>query len=307
MFRTSVLCLFTAVVLAQQPGRQLMAGAVSLKSGVTLRYKSVLASNGASPYKIGLGLGEGGIAVSGNNRITRTMIDSRSQSYFGYDMAIGAGDDVTGYLVTFEPPTRVDPVLKHERTVPPNSLKPMPLPIYPAPIIVHDGDTVAIDLMVSPDGKQKLTDYIEIYTHNIEPKAATTTAEPRDFTVDDGQVTFDPMLYTIWIQGQKYSGRSGFTTKPGATFWIGVSGQGRYILSLVPHAGFALAGAIRDNVVSFRDEGQEYEVRFLAPIAGAAKAWNLYMMHDPAFEPQPNQRNMVNMGTDRLENLLPKN
>jgi hypothetical protein len=173
-------------------------------------------------------------------------------------------------------------------------------------MVVHDGDTIALDLMVSPDGRQRVTDYIEIYAKKPEPKPAMTTIEPRDFTVDDGPVTFDPMLYTIWIQGQKYSGNSGFSTKPGATFWIAFPGQGRYILSPVPQPGFILSGAIRDNVVTFRDGGREYEVRFLSAIAGAGKAWNLYMTHDPTYEPKPNQQNKISMGTDRLENLVPK-
>jgi hypothetical protein len=156
--------------------------------------------------------------------------------------------------------------------------------------------------MVSPDGKQKLTDYIEIVAH--EPRAASTAAPPRDFTLDDGPLTYDTFLMTIWVNGRKEEATQGFTGKPGSMFWIGFPPRGRYILSPMRYEGFTKAGAIRGNVISFRDGGQEYELRFMNPVAGAGKAWNLYVLRDPSYEPRPNQRNMINMGTDRLGNLV---
>src|SRR5260370_10497915 len=185
-------------------------------------------------------------------------------------------------------------------------LRLMTLPKYPPPQIVHDGDIIELDLMASPDGKQKLTDYIEIFSPHHEPPAASTAVQPRDFTVDDGPVTFDATQFTIWKQGQQLQELLGFTSRPGATFWIALPGQGRYILSLTPHDGFTKSGAIRDNVMSFEIAGQEYEVRLMSPIAGAGKAWNLYMLHDVTYEPKQHEQKIVNIGTDRLENLLPK-
>lgn len=299
MFGISFLCLFAAAALAQQPGRQIIAGSTTLKSGVFVRFKSILASTGLSTYDIGRGLGQGGITGVADG-IRREMVDSSTGLYFGYDLVVGAGEDKNGYLITFRPPVEA------ERNSMGTALKYLPLPKYPPPMVVHDGDVIVLDLMVSPDGKQKLTDYVEILSQAPEPGAANTTAEPRDFTLDDGPVRFDAERIAIWINGRKYSGLSGFTGKNGATFWIAFPDQGRYILSLAPHDGFVASGAIRDNVVSFRDGVQEYEVRFLSPIAGAGKAWNLHMMHDPSYEPNHNQRHIISMGTDRLENLRPR-
>ena len=36
------------------------------------------------------------------------------------------------------------------------------LPEYPPPLIVELGDTIALDLLVSSDGQQKVVDYLEI-------------------------------------------------------------------------------------------------------------------------------------------------
>jgi hypothetical protein len=161
--------------------------------------------------------------------------------------------------------------------------------------------------MVSPDGKQKVTDYIEVLAHEPEPPAATTTAAPRDYTLDDGPITFDASRISIWQHGQRVTDKWGFTGKPGATFWIAFPGQGRYVLSLQPHQALTKAGTVRDNVLAFHDSGQDYEIRLMSPIAGAGRAWNLFVAHDPTWQhANPNQQSFIHTGTDRLESLLPK-
>jgi hypothetical protein len=165
-------------------------------------------------------------------------------------------------------------------------------------------DIIELNLMFSSDGKQRLTDYIEIQGRSSEPAAATTTTEPRDFSLDDGPVSVDSWRMAIWIDGQKSQGISGFTEKPGATFWVAPPGQGRYVLPLTPHEGFVKSGSIRDNVIGFEAGGRQYEIRFMTPIAGAGKAWNLYVLHDQTYQSQ--LTNGTSVGIDRLENLLPR-
>jgi hypothetical protein len=271
-----------------------MGGSASLASGVSIRFKSVV-----SPGNANLGsLGDGGIS-DGRVSIHRVMIDWAAKTYFGYDLALPPAPS-GGYVATFLPLSKDEGITGLEG----NGLRALPLPKYPAPQTVRDGDIIALDLMVSPDGKQRLTDYIEIVAH--EPRAASTTAPPRDFTLDDGPLTYDAFQMTILVNGVKQEGKSGFTgMRGGSTFWIGFPGQGRYILSPMPYSGFTKAGAIRDNVMAFRDGGQEYELRFMSPVAGAGKAWNLYLWRDQNYEPRPNQRGMINMGADRLVYLLP--
>jgi hypothetical protein len=168
---------------------------------------------------------------------------------------------------------------------------------------VRDGDTIALDLMVSPDGTRRIVDYIRVSLHPLEPPAATTTAEPRDFTVDDGAVTYDASATSVWIDGKKQTGILGFTGKPGSTFWIAFPGHGRYILSLIPHEGLVKSGVVCDNVLFFQDGGDQYEVRFMSSVAGRGKAWNLYVIRDGGYETLTSDA--VSAGIDRLENLLP--
>ena len=70
--------------------------------------------------------------------------------------------------------------------------------------------------------------------------------------------------------------------------WLALPWRGRFILSLIPRPGFDLtaSGAIRNHVITFTSGGDEYEIRTSAPIAGLGKAWNLYVLHQPLWEPK---------------------
>jgi hypothetical protein len=293
MFKISLLALFAVAAFAQTADevataseKAVMGGSAGVGSGGRFVFRSVLRPAGGTTA----GLGGGGIWSSGNT-VHRYMIDESSKSCFGYDVVVGTPDASGSYSVTFAPLSQC------ERSWESENLKLVVLPKYPAPKLMHDGERIELDLMASPDGSRKLTDIIAIRMHDTGPPAPTTTAAPRDYTIDDGPITFDCGGCTFWKGGRKVEG-TGFGSKPGATLWVAIPGHGRYILSLIPHDGFVKAGAVRDNVVQF----ENYEVRFQSPVAGTGKAWNLYVQHDAGYSVHL----MVQMGTDRLENLLAK-
>lgn len=297
MFRTSLLY-FAAAALAlandQVPGQEISGGSGTLKSGVTIRYRSV-----ATPDESGLNLIVTGITVS-ESVVHRFVVDKATGTYFGYDLAIGPPDANNRYQAVFQPLTEVDRMTLHLSGNP--SLKPMMLPKYPAPQMVGEGDLIALDLMVSPDGTRKLTDYIEV----LLPPGATAIASDataQDFTVDDGPVAFVGSPDGIWING-KDRVEAAFTGKPGATFWMAVSGLGRYIVSLTPHEGFTKSGTMHGDTISWEDGGLQYDVRFEKPIAGRGKSWNLYVLHDVSYTAKEALQGIVTCGTDRIDNLL---
>lgn len=292
MFRISLLALLAVSALAQTANEAatasettVMGGTAGVGSGGVFVFRSVLRPPGSLA-----GLGAGGIWSSGNT-VHRYMIDEKSKTCFGYDVAVGTPDTTGAYSVTFRPLSQCERWWESE------NLKLVVLPKYPEPKTMHDGERIELDLMASPDGSRKLTDIIAIRMHDTGPPAAVTAATPRDYTVDDGPVSFDCGGCTFWKDGRKEGG-FGFGSKPGATLWVAIPGQGRYILSMIPHEGFVKSGAVRDNVVQF----ENYEIRFGSPIAGAGKAWNLYVLHDAGYS----AHFMVQMGTDRLENLIAK-
>jgi hypothetical protein len=307
MKMTCLLTLFASALLYGQDygpdiavlGQQMMSGEGRFRtSGVLVRFKTMVSSTGnvpVKPWRSAAGL----LNVEGD-RITRVMLDPHDEVWFGYDIAV-AGDPANGFLLTFGPTSAAAPKGAGGKTG-----KVMPLQKYPDPQTIRDGDIVAIDLMVSADGTQKLTDYIQIISpgRDPQPPAAKTTAEPRDFTIDDGPVTYNFRRFVVLWQGQNTENPA-FTGRPGATFWIALPNEGRYILSLVPHDGFTKSGVVRDNVISFEANGQPCEIRFLTPVAGDGKAWNLYVMHDLGYLPKENLRASVITGTGRLDELVP--
>ena len=292
MIRTGLL-LFAVVALAQAdspadlgPTRIMSGSGGPLESGIAIYFATYVIPGG----KWAAGYGGGGISV-GRGVFHRDMKERTSGMYFGYDLTF-TGDATNGYQAVFRP---LSDVADRSRVI---------VPRLPPPQTIHDRDTIALDMMVSPDGAQRIVDYIQVFLTPPEPAAATTSAEPRDFIVDDGAVTYNSSFMTFWINGQKQSGLTGFTGKPGASFWVAFPGRGRYILSLVPYDGFSKSGIVRDNVLSFQDGGQEYEVRLMSPIAGSGKAWNLYVLHDAGYEGKPQLRDAISCGSDRLENLV---
>ena len=302
--------LFAAALCAAllEAGQEMGSGSAELDNGVVLNYKLVveppLTKSAFTP--VGWGF------HNDRDSIQQFVYDRSARSYIGYAMTLAPGATPQTRLVSFGPfdESKMRDTLKAVAGDLP--LNAAPLPKYPAPQTVNDGDTIALDLMVSPDGKEKMVSYIHFsFDKSVASggaaSAAAASAEPRDFTVDDGPVRLSTEPAEVRIDGQKFSGAVVmYSAQGGATPWFYFPGQGRYILSLVPHDGLLLAGAARGGVISFNADGHQYEIRLAKPLAGADKAWNLYVGRDPQYVPRPALVQSVVGSADRLDNLLPK-
>jgi hypothetical protein len=300
MNRISLLLLAACLAHADDPERVIMQSSESLPNGIVVHFTTAIEPPLKNSQFLALG---GGISMS-NDRIHRSMFDKTGGVYFGYNLGVEPAGPPKSYRVVIEPLSG-DRISIH---TPAGELltRPAAIPKYPPPQIVQEGDTLALDLLVSPDGAQKMVDYIRISSF-VEPGAATMTSPPRDFTLDDGPLDLKfPSPTRFWINGQAWQGLAGFTVKPGATVWFAVPNRGRYILSLAPRDGFQKAGTVRGHVLAFQDGGDRYEYRASGPILGRAGAWNLYVLHDPLYQPKPTPQPAVSGGIDRLENLLPQ-
>jgi hypothetical protein len=225
----------------------------------------------------------------GHDRVHRSVGDRTTKTIFGYDLF---AEPVRGvrdqFLVRIEPLTKT---MTEGRIV--------MLSKYPPPQTVREGDIIALDLLVSPDGGQKLVDYIEVGWKNGAPP--TEPAQPRDFTLDDGppRLQLETIVHCR-INGRVLPDRVAFTMRPGATLWFALPGRGRYILSLSPQQGFQKAGTIRDHDLSFQSGPDTIEFRADGPILGSRQTWNLYVLHDPAYRVVGGMEG----GVDRLDHLI---
>jgi hypothetical protein len=149
-------------------------GVAVLDSGVTLRYKTVV----EPPLKNSAFVPMGGAYGTSGDTMQHAIYDKAAQSYFGYEMTVSPGTDASSRRVSFGPVIleRIRKALKSVSGDLP--LNPAPLPAYPAPQVVYNGDTIAMDLMVSPDGRERIVDYIH-FTFGVTPKPpAAATAAP---------------------------------------------------------------------------------------------------------------------------------
>jgi hypothetical protein len=295
------------------PGEQPGFFRIDRLDGPTLQFNAVAEPPLANPGDLQLAW----VVNRTQNVWHRFVIDRVHHEYFGYDVSVQAAASGE-YSVTLGPPSTVPDADGLAFLGITATLSPLALPKYPVPQQVKSGDKIALDVLVSPDGKQKIVDYIQFSSAAASdppaPPAAIGSKDPRDFTVDDGPIKTDFEGFVL-INGQRFQGQTWFDKKPGSTLWFYFPGQGRYVLSLVPYAGFQKLGNIRDNVVSFESDGQQYEVRMRTPVVSSGGTWKLYVLHDPSYQPEHSSLRTeptglpaltVIGGTDRMEHLLPK-
>jgi hypothetical protein len=305
MIRLGVCLLLTAGMAQSQvkTGIELSDGTKLLASGISLRYKTVieppLKSSAFAPKGLGFNVSA--------NTMHNFIYDDSAQSYFRYDMTVSESAAADQRTVVFSAMTGLrDALHAVAGTMPLNAA---PLPKYPPPQVVQDGDTIALDLMISADGKERIVDYIQFeFAPKPEPPPPAATAAPQDFTLDDGPMNFpvDPPD-AVTINRQKFlESVVVLAAQRGATMWVYLPGHGRYILSLAPHAGFARSGTLRAGAIEFSSSGVECAMHFPKPIAGRDKARNLYVLHDPRYLPRSAMVKVAVTSADRLENLLPK-
>jgi hypothetical protein len=301
-----VILMVAAAWIAQaqvKPGREIGSGVVTLNSGVTFRHETVV-----EPPKSYAGFQTAGSAsgFSGNSW-DHALYERNSQSYFGYEMTVLPGDDPSTRRVLFGPVNfaRLERPLR--AVAGDLQLNAAPPPRFPAPQVVHNGDTIAMDVAVSTDGGFRIVDYLHFSFGTTPKPAPAASAAPADFTLDDGPLKFTLEPPDVFIDRQQFLKYVIMYNSPGgATLWFYFPDRGRYLLSLVPHEGFTKAGAVRANVVTFSADGHDYEIRMPDPIAGREKAWNLYVMHDPSYLPLPGVVKYVVGSLGRLEDLLKK-
>jgi hypothetical protein len=143
--------------------------------------------------------------------------------------------------------------------------------------------------------------FLQITRAELTSLSSDLTLVPQDFSVDDGPISIK-VPFKLFVNGKEWQGHTiGWHLDSGSTMWLALPGVGRYVLSLVPHPGydFSKAGAVRNHVIMFRGGTDEYEIRTSGPIAGSGKAWNLYVLHQPTWQPKGPL-----FGVGRLKNLL---
>jgi hypothetical protein len=289
--RISKLLFLSVALLYSEPRKVLFTGN-SVMQGVTLRFETVLEGSGDSSNPF-WGKGHGGGFRQTGAVEHRYLWDEATHSYFGYDLRVEARGASGTCRVAISPLSmQLDVLIEWPRQPVPgeySGYKLLSLPANPDAQIVRTGDTIAVDLLTSPDGKQKVVDYINVSCRPDTYKWIPTVSggvppDPtaRDFKAEDLQLRL--VRPEVWVNGKELesTGLAGEAT--GNVLWIAIPGKGRFELSLVPYPNFAKGGTLQGSVILFQYAGDSYEVRFSEPaFRSARQPWNLYVHLDPLY------------------------
>jgi protein involved in polysaccharide export with SLBB domain len=247
------------------------------------------------------------IQVSDINSVNRVLVDQKSGVFFGYTLKVEPVSGSNKYRVYLQPLNQEqeqkikssrwyeEAQLANINALTPGTIqsgrKPQaqaqaltPVTRFPAPQMIEDGDTIAVDVMVNPATGARIADRITISSRDLPP--ATDSRKPaRDFTLDDIEMKISN--YRLFINNRMVTQEKPQAGCSGPLIWFYVPGEGRFIFSIKPRVGydFQRLGAIEDNKIAFSVNGKKFEWQSESPIVGAGGKWNLYVLHDAKFEP----------------------
>ncbi len=232
-----------------------------------------------------------------NGRVfySRILINRTAHTYLGYELILEPQEEEGVYLLTFGKLgiTPLDVAATYSPRPPqappagPFTLLPIPAP--PGPQLVHEGQTVAIDLLTDPANGDKLFDDVHIVLlHSAYvPHVPTPPGDARDFLATNADFEiFEPQA-SLNGKVQTASGPGSLHDVRSALPWFYFPDHGRFILSLTPRAnhGFQKAGEVRGGRITFALDHDAIKVESIRAIASGNGVYNLYVLHEPDWEP----------------------
>jgi len=298
------ICLFgTAAAQEDNSGQT----SVRFASGVTVTFTSETDPPGRDRMTLG------SVQVRGSeNVVHRIFLDRDNRVYFGYDLEIElAGSDQYRLIIKplSQPPTLMPPALGRRfgaRTLNGGQtqsaelrltdLTSIALPTYPAPQVIHDGDTLALDVLVNPHVAVKIIDLIKVTSKELPAQAQLHEGVSAN---GGGRAATDLTAEMIYLQvtnshllvnGKKIAGADGDNRSglAGQLLWFYLTGYGRFTLSLTPREGydFQKVGVVEGSKLSFTVGGNRFEWISTSPVVpNVADALNLWVLHDPRYQP----------------------
>jgi hypothetical protein len=234
----------------------------------------------------------------------RYLRDDSAHVFLGYDLLIEPQPQADTYRLSFwELGLGPLDMGRGPRNQPfnPADWRRLPIPGYPAPQVVHMGDTISIDLMVDAGTGQKLVDYVGIQQRQpppIPPRLPSPIARPvptvptvsgvaRDFSAEDAEMRILQPRITMNGTPQDTTPSRGAANATGTLVWFHLPNHGRYILSLAPRAdlGFVKAGEVRGGAITFTLGDDKFTLESNTPITTGYAPYILYVLHDPDWEP----------------------
>jgi GWxTD domain-containing protein len=260
-------CIFTGSAGAQQ-------SSVSFnKKGISIIFNIKASSPEASKQSLGSVYFTGYEDGEKESRVHRVLADRESGAYFGYDLVIESDSSAPNKFKVSVRPLSINPPEQMRL----GDLTARSLPKYPEDMVVEDGDTIALDVLINPQTKVKIVDLIKITTkkpqssdsplfnaataagyniatsvgseNNLNSNSKNSSGsgsndslfskqKPRDFTPNDVKLRLTSPKFFASGAISSLLGSQWEGIIEGTIIHIYIPGKGRYIFSLFPQNGF---------------------------------------------------------------------
>jgi len=250
--------------------------------------------------------------------INRVLVDRVERVFFGYDLELEPLNETKQYKVSIKPLDRgfADGVAQsgtmREITGQSGaSSTGASLLRFPQPQVVADGDTLVLDLLINRKTGVKLVDEITISSGDVLERSTPTDIRPAsDFSLEDVRLSMKNQQ--LLINGELVAGGPDAPGScEGKFIFFYLPGRGRFVFSIKPQEGFAFRkiGVIHHNRISFSVGGDSYEWVSTAPILPTGGNWNLWVLHEPNYQPEYgfNPQDRLIKGTAAAGNVRQKN
>ncbi|HZS09582.1 MAG TPA: hypothetical protein VFD58_32440 [Blastocatellia bacterium] len=282
-----LLAALTAITSAQEERRRARdhSGLARLDNGVTVSFSTQLLVND----KPGESRNQTTALYSQSNSISRILIDEETGVWFGYDLEAEPIPGTKQIRYTVKP---LNPAAEQRlreskwfRGFPPGVQDISARLHLPKTDVVEDGWSIEMILAVNRATKTEIGDRIRFSLSASVTAAPESPGPPRDFTVN--QVELKVSNYRLYLNGQLLTADVPKGGASGALIWFYLPGHGRFICSLVPREGydFQKIGVIEGNRMRFTVGSDQYEWTSASPIVGGSGSWNLWVRHDPDYQP----------------------
>jgi len=123
----------------------------------------------------------GSIWFSNDSKLVHRIIyDRGSHQYFGYDLRVKSKDEGLRLEVEILPLKIAPSELATGTAIVDAGYRQLSVIKYPPKQTLKAGDTIALDLLTSADGREKVSDYITVNSmHGVTSGAPTATSSPR--------------------------------------------------------------------------------------------------------------------------------
>lgn len=286
LVKTGILAALIFAVLSAEANAQY--GVYRLPSGTTVAIKTETV-----PPSDGKVFGNAYSSVTDyrGEIVHRVMFDSKSKTYFGYDLAVEKLGETGKFKVEIKPLSKTLDKLVSSATASSGetpdykNFVEKSLPKYPEAVTIDDGDTITLDILENRKTNTKISDFIKITAkpNNFFEPYFSERKRAKDFTLDDVSLIINNPK--ISINGQMIKDGGGGAS--GNVIWIGIPGKGRFIFSFRPQPqyNFQKTGMILDNKIIFDYNGENYEIVNKNKVLGVGGKWNLWIMFDENFQP----------------------